>query len=453
MGKDFAGGAWNKNGVIVFAGWPGLYRVSAEGGEPVALLAPDASKKEICFLFPQFLPDGQHFICMLRTGTSNSGVYLGSLDSKQQSLLLNDVQVAFYVEPGCLLFQRGRSLFSQPFDPQKLLLSGKVVSIADNLLVSGRGDAAFGASQAGPLIYRSGPTQAVSQFIWLDRDGAPIGYAGDPSTYLPGFDLSRDGKRIVVWKLDPSSLNQDIWLLDWARSAPQRLTFDKAVDDNCVWSHDGHRIAFTSQRRGKPEIFIKDVNGAEQEIPLVIETESSEWMEDWSEDDHYIAAVFGQGDIADLYAIPLFGDRKPFRVIHEPAAQDEPHFSFDGKWLAYDSNESGAWEVYTVSFPEGNKKRQISTHGGAQPRWRSDDKELYYLAPDGKMMAVEIGGKEKIEPGKSRVLFDTGLYVDPVSDQYAVTSDGRRFLILKPIMEAASAPITVVLNWTSLLKK
>ena len=139
--------------------------------------------------------------------------------------------------------------------------------------------------------------------------------------------------------------------------------------------------------------------------------------------------------------------------MRSPFSQDEPHFSFDGKWLAYESLESGTWQIYVIPFPAADQKRQISTNGGAQPRWRQDGKELYYLSPDGKMMAVDIKADTRIESGIPRMLFDTELNVAPTLDQYAVTADGQRFLLLKPAVVSSTSPFTVILNWPALLKK
>jgi eukaryotic-like serine/threonine-protein kinase len=155
----------------------------------------------------------------------------------------------------------------------------------------------------------------------------------------------------------------------------------------------------------------------------------------------------------DLWILPLFGDRKPFPLVQSPFRKDEPHFSYDGKWLAYDSDESGTWQIYVISFPAADQKRQISINGGAQPRWRGDGKELYYLSLDGKMMAVGMTLTNKIDAGIPRELFETNINVDATRDQYAVTADGQRFLILKPVSGATSPPITAVLNWTAALRK
>jgi eukaryotic-like serine/threonine-protein kinase len=281
----------------------------------------------------------------------------------------------------------------------------------------------------------------VMEFV----EGETLGHVGEPGYLGRNFDLSPDGNRMAFTQ------NDDLWLMEFERNLTTRLTFDSARKENVAWSPDGLRIAFTSSRKGNWDIFVKKVSGVEEETP-VAESADPKWVKDWSKDGRYIAYTFGMAD-TDLYTIPLFGDRKPFPIVQSPSSQDMPRFSYDGKWLAYDSNESGTWQVYVVSFPAADQKFQISTSGGAQPRWRRDGKELYHLARDGKMMAVDIEGDAGIKPGIPHMLFNTELDVDPVNDQYAVTADGRRFLLLKPLAESASTPITIVLNWTSLLKK
>jgi Tol biopolymer transport system component len=178
-----------------------------------------------------------------------------------------------------------------------------------------------------------------------------------------------------------------------------------------------------------------------------------EFVEDWSADGKYVVYGTWAPTPTDIWAISVEGDRKPFPVVQSPYRKDEPHFSYDGKWLAYNSEESGQWQVYVISFPTGEQKRQISINGGTQPRWRQDGKELYYLAPDGKMMAVDVTTFSGIGSGIPRALFDTGLVVEPTLDQYAVTPDGQRFLLLKPVAGAAPTPITVVVNWAASLQK
>ena len=239
--------------------------------------------------------------------------------------------------------------------------------------------------------------------------------------------------------------------MDWARGVTSRFTYDGPNPNgrDVVWSPDGQQLAFSSYTKGNPDIVVKKASGVGQE-DLLAGSPNAEYVEDWSADGRYIVYGTWAPDPTDIWAISL-ADRKPFPVVQSPFRKDEPHFSFDGKWLAYASEESGKWQVYVVSFPAADQKRQISTNGGSQPRWRRDGKELYYLALDGKLMAVDTTTSAGFGSGIPRSLFDTGLSVSPLQDQYAVTSDGERFLVLKG--GAAPSPITVVVNWAALSKK
>ncbi len=333
--------------------------------------------------------------------------------------------------------------------------------IADEVATNTGGNAAFTASQNGVLIYRTGTFggAADSQFMWIDRTGKQLGTAGEKGLYTNGFDLSPDGKQIAVSRVDRATIKPDIWLVDWARNLSTRFTFDPGIDQVPLWSPDGLRIAFDSDRKGSDNIFVKNVGGAGEEMPL-IPSSDFQYPRAWSKDGRYLVYNFTPTAMPsaprDIYALPLFGDRKPFPVVQSRFDERTSQFSFDGKWLAYQSNESGTWQAYVVSFPAGAQKHQISTKGGAQPRWRRDGKELYYLTLDGKLMAVDITAGAKIESGAPRLLFDTKLTADVVSNQYAVTPDGQRFLVLMPAAEttqAAPTPITVILNWTAARKK
>ena len=290
--------------------------------------------------------------------------------------------------------------------------------------------------------------QSGSQLTWLDRNGKSLGAVGEAATYGM-FNLSPDGKQIAVSRPDPTTNNVNIWLIECDRNLGSRFTFDPGLHLLPIWSPDGLRVAFTGPGKEGRDIYVKNASGIGEET-LLLHSAEDKWTKDWSKDGRYIA--YGTSDDR-LYALPLFGDRKPFLIVQFPGQQNVPNFSYDGKWVAYDSNESGTWQIYVVSFPAAVQKQQISTNGGAQPRWRRDGKELYYLTLEGKMMAVNISVDTKIEPGIPHMLFDTGVAVDPENIQYSVTSDGQRFLVPKLRSETTTIPITVVTNWTALLKK
>lgn len=444
----FAGGAWNSQGTIVFGSAKGLFRVPAEGGKPEAITTVE--KPETGHYWPSFLPDGRHYVYLAWSGEAGSrAVFAGTLGSKEKSRLMAAESNAAYASPGYLVFHREATLFAQPFNADTLALAGEPLHIADQLGYSGaNGRGHFDVSQNGVLLYfqsggaagggPAGRAQTVPSavFGWSDRTGRQLGLAGEQGTY-GDIDLSPDGKFIAITRQD-SAPGADIWVIDWERAGvPTRLTLDPADDINPVWSPAGDRIAFTTYRKGNADVYVKNANGVGPETPL-LESSSNELVEDWSKDGKYIAYKLGQDAFEDLYVLPLSGDdKKPIPVVTGPFRKDEPQFSYDGKWLAYTSNESGGtFEVYVISFPAGDQKLRISAiGGGGQPRWRKDGKELYYRAPDAAVMAVDIKPGPRIEAGIPHRLFGTfssPTSQDPVRHQWDVTADGQRFLLRYP---------------------
>jgi eukaryotic-like serine/threonine-protein kinase len=452
---DRHSGTWNRAGTVVFASGGLLQRVSAAGGEPTPVRGLDESRQETANMQPVFLPDGNHFLYLAwSTQQASRAIYVGSLESADTVKLFDSQSKVEYAAPGYLLFHRAGALFAQPFDAQKIAFTGAVVRIADDVAYDVlSGEAAFAVSDNERLVYASGGPAVRREFAWFGRTGRPEGTAGNPGLYTTNFDLSPDGTKIAVAQRNPETSQFDIWVIDWARHTPARFTFDPALgaNGNVVWSPDGLRIAFSSERSGNRDIFESTAGGTGE--TSVLATRNDEWPEDWSKDGRYLAfgSNSGNGAFGDLYALPLFGDRKPIQVALSPSAEDEPRFSFNGKWLAYNSNESGTPQVYVVAFPAVDQKRQISTAGGVQPRWRRDDRELYYLAPDGAVMAVEF--RSTVQSEAPHRLFDTGLSPDQSRDQYAVSPDGQRFLIQLPVHDGSVVPVTLIMNWTTAFKK
>jgi eukaryotic-like serine/threonine-protein kinase len=455
-GSDRIGGTWNAAGTVLFGDTGRLKRVPAVGGEPIPVGALDESREETGHMLPSFLPDGIHFLYLAwSTQQPKRATYVGSLESNERVKLFDSESKAVYAAPGYLLFHRGGALFAQPFDAKKLALAGAVVRIVDEIAyeVLG-GEAAFAASDNERLVYYAGGGPAIPrEFVWFDRKGNRERTAVNAGLYTSNFDLSRDGTRIAVAQRNPETSHYDVSVLDWLRNTTRRFTFDPALsaNGNVVWSPDGLRIAFSSERRGNRDIFVR--NGSDGVETPLLATSNDEWPEDWSKDGRYLVYGLNSGTagFGDIEALPLFGDRKPVQVARSPFAEDEPRFSFDGKWLAYNSNESGTPQIYVVSFPASDQKRMLTSAGGVQARWRQDDKELYYLAPGGAMMAVDFGSG--IESAAPRVLFNTPLDPDQSRDQFAVSADGQRFLIQLPAPDGTAMPVTVVMNWTTALKK
>lgn len=450
----FTGGAWGTAGIILFGSPKGLYRVSTEGGKPEP--ATTVEKQEAGHFWPSFLPDGQHYLYLAWSAdAANRAVFTGTLGSKDKTKLMAADSNASYADPGYVLFHREATLFAQPFDAQKLALTGDPLHIADQVAFSptnGRGS--FDVSQKGWLVYfqdqagggaPSGRGQMANAFQWgwLNRSGRQVVLAGEQGTF-GDMDLSPDGKLIAVTQPDAGA-SSDIWVIDWQRAGvSQRLTLDPADDINPVWSRPiGDRIAFTAYRKGNADIYVKNANGVGPETPL-LESASNEIVEDWSKDGRFIAYKLGQEGSEDLWILPLFGDKKPFPIVQGPFHKDEPQFSYDGKWLAYTSDESGGvFQVWVISFPGGEHRLQVSKDGGGQPRWRQDGKELFFRSQnDNGAWAVDITPGTKIEAGIPRRLFTAPqggtITRDPIRHQWTATPDGQQFLLRVPAGQVIS---------------
>jgi eukaryotic-like serine/threonine-protein kinase len=455
------GGTWNRDGVIVFA--PdfnsALYRVPAAGGASVALPL-DKSRKEQVQHFPDFLPDGHHFI--YRAGVTISyardegnGIYVGSLDSSEYKLILRADTYAVYAS-GHLLFWRDGSLMAQPFDAQSLQLSGEPVPVADQVQMNlAEVRAAFSVSENGVLVFQSGSAVGtLSQLFWYDRDGKREAKVGE-ALFGANPRLSPDGQRIVAMLFDFKAGGTDLWLYDSALNRKTRFTFDPAFDSNPVWSPDGSRIIFSSDRKTRLvyDIYQKDAGGGRNEESL-FESDDYKRPTSCSADGRFLAyaRLEGPNRKGDIWILPLTGEHKPFPLIQTPQF-DEAHaqFSPDGRFVAYDSDESGTRQIYVTPFPGPGAKQQVSTTTGEDPIWRKDGKELFFLS-EGKMMAAEVktNGSD-LQIGNAQLLFDAHSGFGGFA-HYDVTRDGKRFIVAS-VGEGGSAPMNLVVNWTADLKQ
>jgi eukaryotic-like serine/threonine-protein kinase len=467
-GPAAVGGSWNRDGVIIFGQVDGvIMRVSANGGSASPLTSLDPSRKETGHGYPSFLPDGQHFI-YLRTSSKpeNSGVYVGSLDAKpdqqdSRRLVASGWGPAYVPssDPGTgqLLFLRDGTLLAQPFDARRLGLSGEAVTVADQVgsfITTGF----FSASTNGVLVYRTGGSGRVAQLTWLDPQGKVLGTVGEPGADV-GLALSPDGTRAAVSRIDS---DQALWLIDFSRGTSTRFTFGPSSALFGTWSPDGSRIIFTSNRTGVDDLYQKLASGVKDE-ELLLKSSQPKDPTSWSRDGRFLLYQTPDPKTTKygLWVLPLEGDKKPFPFLQTEFDNYEGQFSPDGRWVAYASDESGRDEIYVGTFsPDATAeasvaggKWQISTDGGSQPRWRGDGKELYYLAPDGKLMAVEIAASSVFQAGVPKVLFQALREAEFANEtQWDVTPDGKRFLFPAPA-EQGQAPFTVVLNWQAGLNK
>ncbi len=452
------GGTWNRDGVIVFA-MPGssLYQVPAVGGEPATLTRVDPLQTS--HRFPQFLPDGRNFVFF--AGGEEPGVFVASLDSPEARRVLSADSAAI-LAPGHLLFRRGETLVAQPFDSAKRELSGDPLPVAERVAFDDSlGQGAVGAVSAstnGVIAYRTGTAPSDRKLTWFDRAGTALAPAGViESSWIANPEISPDGRRVALNRIIGG--NNDIWVLETARGVLSRLTYDSGLDHSPLWSPDGIRLVFFATRAGVRGLYEKLASGAGKEEPLY--TISAPFLPtDWSRDGRFILCRELKPKTGyDLWVLPVsvpVGDRKPFPFANSVYQEREGKFSPDGQWVAYQSDESGRFEVYVQAFPGPGAKSLVSTEGGAQPRWRADGRELFYVGLDGKLMAVPITraeGGERLEAGTPVALFETRiaggpiLATGPLRHQYAVAPDGKKFLINVATEEAVTLPITLILDW------
>jgi len=446
-----AGATWNRDGVVLFPIVPDgpLFRVSFKGGPPVPV--PNLEPQQAGQRDPQFLPDGRHFLYYVAGNAQTRGIYIGELNGAASRRLLDADSAAAYAPSGHLLFVRQGTLFAQAMDTVQWEPVGNPHPVAEQVAFGGQAiAAALSASAAGPIAYRTGSTGGKRQLVWLDRSGNQLAAASDPGSFGPAYmSISPDNTRLAVNRSTDG--NVDIWLLSLDRRGTVRFTTDPRPEIAPVWSPQGDRIVFSLAGKGGFDLYQKAVAGSASEELLV--TEESKQATDWSRDGQYLLYRSSNPKTGwDIWALPLTGDKKPFPVVRTNFEERDAQFSPDGKWIAYQSNESGRFEIYVQPFPGPAVRLPISTSGGAQVRWRRDGKELFYIAPDGELMAVSFdGGSSLGQPARignpvPLFLARVGAFQDISLPHYIPSPDGQRFLMDTAVEESA-APITVILNW------
>jgi eukaryotic-like serine/threonine-protein kinase len=452
------GAAWSSDGTIVFtpSSTQPLFRVSAAGGVPEPASKLDASRSENSHRWPSFLPDGKHFLFWGRSSRNQENtLYLGELGSLQARALAKTDSMAIYAA-GHLLFMRDQNLMAQPFEPHRGELSGQPVAIAEHIAINGAtARPLFSASQNGTLIYQTGENSGGWNLLWWGRDGKLTGSAAQPDRYLFPT-LSPDGTRLASMIFTGTQGNEDVWVFDLTRGTSTRLTFAGSARGFPVWSADGKTVFYASNPKGMSHMYSKAADGSGPER-VVLETEETvELPASASSDGHYL--VYIKRDIKSeptymIWALPLFGDGKPFPVVQNNFESQFPAVSPDGKWMAYQSNDSGRREIYITAFPTGGAKWQVSTNGGTWPKWRRDGKELFFLDPSDKIVSVDVntsGGA--VHLGIPHDLFQTvGIQRD--FGPFDVTADGKKFLLNSGNLKEGTDPFTLVQNWPAELKK
>jgi Tol biopolymer transport system component len=448
-------GSWNEDGVIVFTpgSGAGLYTVSAVGGVPKPLTVLDRARAESDHLWPEFLPDGNRFVYLARSANpQQTALYLGSLDGQTRELLVNVDSNAMFSPPGYLIYQREGTLMARRFDDSRGQFTGQEFSLGVTVGYNpGNGRGAFSVSRTGVLAYRSGPDDTSNEAVWFDRTGSRIGSLG-LSDVSPDAWLSTDGASLAFSRADRRPATS-IWFSHLAQNTLSRFTFGPGIDVLPVWSPDRTQLVFASNRAGAFDLYRKAASGSRGE-ELLLQSSTDKYPSDWSRDGRFLIyySPGTPGDF-DVWILPLQGERKPQPFLQTKFDERNARLSPSGRWIAYVSNESGSYEVFVVPFPPGTGgKWQISTAGGFQPRWRADEREMFYLAADGRVLAVPIRSGERFEHGAPQPLFQTRLDTPAlINDRnYEITADGERFLVTTPL--GTSVPIAVVVNWTAALR-
>ena len=453
---------WGVEDTILFhsGGQTGrIFRVDARGGEPVPLTTVDASGGERGHALPQVLPDGRRFLFYVNSDREDvTGTYVASLDSPGDKRRVAPGMLRRQYASGHLLFVRDGTLYAQPFDPDRAELSGAPSAIASPVRTwdDFPGVAWFSASPGGSLAYRAGATAASDvQLAWFDRRGGRLDVVGEPGTYGQ-IALSPDGRNVAMEVFNTEG-DSDLWTMDVARGVASRVTTAPGSERDPVWAADGRSLVYTARDGESVKLRRKGLRAGDPDTVLNDPPEAilEEIPEHWSPDG---TLVFLRRDPAteaqSVWTLPPGEGREPELLMSTGFRIDEPHLSPSGRWLAYISDESGQFEVYVEPFRREGERVRVSLAGGGQPRWRGDGRELFFVAREGAVMAVEVTESSgRLDVGLPVELFRLGVSQAPMLDDYAVSADGQRFLAKAPLEQARMPRIHVLLNWPTLLER
>ena len=448
--KNGRGGTWNRDDEIVFSGDGAgpLVKISGSGGELEPATTLDSTRHEGAHRYPQFLPDGKHFLYTSLPGREGKlDICIGSVDSRKSTLLMTAATSPVYVKPGYLIYPRGTALVAQRFDPGSGKLSGRPIPLPDLPAASQyTGYRPVSVSDQGDLCYTNGRVQNT-ELTWLDRAGRRLGVVRMPAARYEFAALSRDGRFAAVSRSDNPTVS-DLWIIELDRSVSTRFTFGPGRADFPRWSPDGSRIAFQSNRNGPSDLFIKAANGATPETTLYVSSVALKNLLAWTP----YGLCFEQLDATtgwDLYVLPAAGG-PPQPYLKTPYNDRWGSISPDGHWMVYTSDESGEFEVYVQSYPQPGNKYRVSTAGGGFPFWRADGREIAFYGNDQQtLMSCDVTTAPTFRAGAPHTLFR----MPPGFQIGSPSSDLQRWLVPLPVAEKAPATITVVEHWAAELAK
>ena len=455
-GCRYVGGSWSRDGTILLGGFglrDGISRLLPGEGTPVGITKIDASRAERD-TFPVFLPDGRRFLFTRSTPGVSVATYLGSLDGDAPKRIGEGSFRAVVPASGgrgtYLLGIDASGLVAQPFDLTTTTVSGAAATVIAGAIAVSASDNGVLATSAPGSRPRVIPT-------WFDRKGTSLGQVGEAGA-IDAVALSFDGRKLVVTENSGGSQGNILWLRDLVSGARTRVTFN-APGTTPVWSPDGARIAYTSLRDGVNLPYQQAADGTGGETPLFA-YDGNAWANDWSSDGNWViySSTRPQTTIGnDLWAVPMKagGERKPVPYLVTPAVEQQAQFSPDGRFVAYGSDQAGAWEIYVQPFPDASGgKWMVSSGGGVEPRWSRDGKELFYFSGH-TLMAVPVTLRPTFSVGTPVALFDAPIQPGYSADshRWQVTPDAQRFLLLANAGKDQAPPLDVVVNWPALLKK
>jgi Tol biopolymer transport system component len=455
------GGTWNGDGVLLYA--PSfdsqIHRTTAAGGDCKPITKLNAERGDNSHRHPRFLPDGKRFLYFARSSSAVQGAHAliaAMLDSKEEKVLMQSSTMAEYVS-GYLLYLRDVTLVARPFDAGKLQFTGEATTLVDDVmnLGGGAGAGVFSVSATGTLVYLPGGVRANDHLIWQDRDGKQAQKLSQEAIYAH-VTLSPDARSAIVYVSDQISGNNNLWLYDLKRDLITRFTFGAGAVNSPIWSPDGSTAYYAAGRNGKNfDLYRKPVSGAGEE-EQVFGSGENKYPTSFTQDGKLLLFSVKHAPPKggeSIWVLPVTGERKPWPLLEGKFNYWGGVVSFDGKWVAYVSNESGRTEVFVTSFPKPGRKWQVSKNGGYIAFWRRDGKEILYQSPDGRMIAVDVTTRgEVLELGAEHPLLQLPTFQEPFC-LYSPTTDHQRFLSVSGISAQPRDPLRLIFNWPALLKK
>jgi serine/threonine protein kinase/Tol biopolymer transport system component len=456
------GGSWSRDNVILFSPVPGreLQRIATPGSRPVDVTTHDAANDGENVRWPSFLPDGQHFlytasIAACCPAPQPAVIRIGSLVPGEATVTLMHAESSVFYASGHLFFARGQTLMAQSFDPDARLLHGEPYVVVEGVSSEGSRYVSASASDHGTLVYAQGATPTIQQITWFDRSGQSLGPLGNPTTYHT-LALSPDEQRVAVAIQTGSPADVDLWWIDVATGNRTRLAAGPGLDAAPVWSPDGRHLAYERERAGTTSLRQIALDGT-GDVALFESTDGLT-PSSWSRDGHFLAFTRrGQDGTSDVWALPMTGDRTPIPIATTPSDETTGVFSPDGHWIAFTSNQNGQPSVFVQPFPGPGLRYPVSNDEGGYPVWRGDGKELFYIAfggsRGGSLVAVPITLTDHVASGAPQWLFRAGPPRFSSGSLYAVSGNGRRFLVNARPRVSTNQPLTVIVNWPAAVKK